>query len=1038
LVLIESIAAVATVLVLVIAVAAAMDYWLRPTTWIGRAILFGGLCVAIISVVGWLAWRIRNRRINNLSIAARLEAVEPGLGDRLSSVVSLLQQGKGGNELTDAAVDQASSELAKMRPDQSIDWRPALRSAATAMVMWSLFALFCFWRPDGASLAAKRLLSPSTDARWPQRNHLVLENVPSRAYSNQQIEVFVRDTQSRLPDDVEILFRPIDAPTVSPPLKMSGETAAAQFDLGRASVDVRARGGDDTSMPWQRIELIDAPRIVASTLTLIPPAYLNRQPIEVGELQFSIIRGTQLRMEAQLSLPVRSAELVLTPFDAATGPNTFPMTLVTESAADSGSASAVATGTQLRAAPFAPESSGSLRMRWIDAAGLTGESERQWRITVDQDSVPRVVLVQPENDIEVTPTGTVDLVTECQDDFGIDSAWLEISLGGAAAPLRLAAIEDSTQDRLRVDWRGRPEDIVSQISPSGAELAGGASLEGTVLEIAGVAIDTAGQRGQSTVRRMRIVSAQTMRQNIAREQSEALRQLAEARVQQEIALEQTEAARGRVGDEDDLRQAAADRIGAAAAAQRAVLGNLSGQNNSAIERLNRAAEMASANKIPQPDLDTLRQAVHGIANDSGQRAREALDQAAGAMNQSRTDETRRLLDQATEAQTQAIQQLEDLVESMRLEDSQRAAADELTLLAAAQSRLADQSRAASGARDEQSERARLAAKQRELARETERAVAQLQQLAESLEADPGARDRAARARDAAAALAASADAQPSTADPDADASLATAETMRQAAEQLERGRDGRSATLQEQAMRQLNEARDRLDSPPTSFNESSASEPQVSFAASVDQTLRQQQAVVDQMNENSFQSADQIADQQDAIYRLATAAARSQDAPLGFPESLRDAAVDMQTASALLRRQSSMSDALEAATAARDRLKLIADSLASANEQGDPSQSPTDSPPEDQSSDQPEEDNPQGVTLETLRLVRATQEYLRQRTEDLVNRSTEMDPLESKSTALAKIDAQRRRLADEQRRLIERIEAYLDDPAGESNEQAPE
>lgn len=1049
LVWVDAASSLVCLIVLIFFFGALADWWIRPSSWWGRGLVFALVVAAIVGASTWFVWNRLRKRISRLSVARRLEAVFPSMGDRLSSAVAMIESRRrsarslSSEQLTDAAVRQAASELDRLEPERVIDWRGSARSFAMALIMVAMVLLFCFWRPAGASLVAKRLFAPTVDAQWPKEHNLILENVPERVHAGAELELFIRDTIGTLPSDTELIVRPINGQTVSVPLRITGEAAVGNFEVGSVDVDVRAFGGDDLSMPWRRIEVMDAPAIKAYQLVLTPPSYLDQQPVEVAESQFEVIAGTRVRVSAELTLPVESAELVL----VQRGQSPTPIAVDVSSL-----------GRELFVDALELNSTTEFFFRWTDTNGLVGESDRRWRATVDEDSPPRVTLAVPESDAEVTTQVDLKIAGVAIDDFGLLESWFEVRHVQTATQGRIAEREmNATTAEVQLEWTGGVEELLTLISDSSDQATGDETaseskgpelplaqvplaqvpLEGTTFEIVAVAIDTAGQRGQSTTRRIRIISQQAMRQAIARQQSDAMQQLMEARTQQEIALEQTEAAQSRVGGSSEQRQAAADRIQAAEVTQQAVNRNVMDSSSSAASQLRQASETAERNGLSNQALNELVESVERIAAGSLPAAKDALNNAAESLAAGSSEESKQQLDTAAAAQQDALEQLENLVQSMRRDDAKRAANDELSELAAAQARLTQQGRQTSDALNPEEERRRLAQKQRELARETEQLAQELRDLADELTTETGDADgtpdsiEADRARAAADALERGlADGEPAESDTTSPQNSA-ADTMRQAAEELARGREGRAESLQQGAQEQLDEARRQLSgSTGRGDNDQQSDENNTqSFAVGVQQALRRQDLLVDQLVNEPEMKVETLAEEQSAIADLTQKVASDPQAPPGFEASLEDATKDMQTAAALLKRQSERRSAEEAATAARQRLRFVVESLLS-----DPSESSQDGDnrAEEDTNGDDQQESQQGIPTSTLKLLRATQEFIRTRTEDIVRRQADVDALATDPVRASRLEAVKRQLAEEQTRLVERIEELVREK-GESN-----
>ncbi len=1021
--------AVAVLLALVVlgaAVAVGLDWWLRPSAPLGRWTTTVVLSGWLVAVAGWFLRGIPQRRISTTLVARQLERRLPALGDRLSSAVAMLDSSDAReSELRGQVVRQAAEELSVARPEQTIDAAPAVRMAILAGLLVGTAVAAALWRPELAELAARRLFAPASAAAWPRRNYLELANVPERVHAGAEFEVFVQDRGGSLPADTAITVRTSSGERLSPPLRMSGTAGAAKIDGLGEDFAIRATGGDDDTMPWRSVRVVAAPQITSYELRLVPPEYSGRPPRTLVGERFRILAGTRLSIEAEVEPPVVEAR-----FERVGGSRAPADGAPSERGTTAGAASEEPgvwtaelgeAGNRLAVGPIVLDRGGQFVFRWTDREGLSGESRKRWRIEVEEDAVPRVALVQPAEDRELTAEGSIELEMLAEDDLGLAESWFQVQTGGTSLRFQPERLEGTPREHTR---RTRVH-VAALLEPTEAPAAG---LEvGQTIELTGVALDTAGQRGESTTRRLRIVSTETLRQSLAADQRAALEPLREAAREQKVAAEQTEAARGRLLGDDDQRAAAEDRLRAAEAAQAAAERRVAAGPESALERLREAVRKAEDNDIEAAGLRELLSALESAAEDRMQPAGAQLETAREQLAAEEDQAAAQSMEDAIANQRQAAETLDEVVATMRRDDARRAASETLAELQADQERLREASQQVADAVDARREASRLAQQQRRLAREAEAMRERLQQLAEELgEQNPQA---AAAAEQAAERL------QPEAGDQQPPSS-SVADAMRAAAAELERGREGRASQLQQQIADQLaaaeRELRGESGSPQSAETESE--DPLQNFAAGLE-TLRSEQAsLVAALREELDPT---LAAAQDALADESETLAATPAAPPGYPEAVTDVASEMRVAAALLRRRGSEAAAVERAESALTRLEFIAESL-----RGSPTP-PSDASPASEAAEQTdaesrEEQNPP-VPLSTLRLVRATQEFLRARTEQLAaaeQAATEQaadeqaadEPAvrEPAAEALrrARFAAAKRALAEEQQRLIERIERY--------------
>ncbi|XZE54590.1 hypothetical protein SH139x_000563 [Planctomycetaceae bacterium SH139] len=152
--------------------------------------------------------------------------------------------------------------------------------------------------------------------------------------------------------------------------------------------------------------------------------------------------------------------------------------------------------------------------------------------------------------------------------------------------------------------------------------------------------------------------------------------------------------------------------------------------------------------------------------------------------------------------------------------------------------------------------------------------------------------------------------------------------------------------------------------------------------------------------------------------QLATATSE----PAGFPETLGDAAADMRIAAQLLQRGEPTAVSLDAATAALQRLDLVLESLDAATDNSERSAPAEGGEPTTEEQNAEAEENKK--MMASLRLARATQAFLKTRTMELMQAIEEATEKSTDPAIKARYEVAKRKLAEEQQRLIDRIESY--------------
>jgi hypothetical protein len=253
---------------------------------------------AVVAAMAWAGYRflwngLGGMRLGDVQIARRIERRFPSLGDRLESAIQFLKQpeleiGAGSAALRRAVIIDTESQVAELDVDQVIQPTPARRAMACAGVLTLFAAVLVAISPASAKIALARLARPLGDDAWPRYYHLEFKSPPTRIAAGQNFEVeLLHDAQHQLPEVVEIQYRYQTGPAgyeVEPePMRWLNGALVARKDNVQRPFEYRASGGDDDSMPWRRLEVLEAPRIAQLGVTLHPPQYTGL-PVEESEL----------------------------------------------------------------------------------------------------------------------------------------------------------------------------------------------------------------------------------------------------------------------------------------------------------------------------------------------------------------------------------------------------------------------------------------------------------------------------------------------------------------------------------------------------------------------------------------------------------------------------------------------------------------------------------------------------------------------------------------------------------------------------------
>ena len=374
---------------------------------------FALVSVALWAVYRW--WYVPSRnQLASLAVARRVEAHFPQLRDMLASSMEFLEQSEddrtaGSAQLRRLVVAEAQSAVERLPLDDVIDRRPlrrAVRWLAAPMIVLMFILAF---DASAVGTAVTRLVAPLGSTQWPRTNHLAFRNVPKRMAAGQTFEVELIDTAGPLPDDVRIEYRMADRASresTNEPMTRAGEAMLARRENVRQSFAFRAVGGDDHTMPWHWVEVVEPPRLEAFSVIAHPPAYTGL-PSASAEGHLEVLAGSGLEVRGAANESLSAARILIE--------SAPPI------AATIGADEASGDRRTFRIAPeqWIASESGPYRVELSDADGIASVVG-QWNLRVQPDQPPSVSWTRPAEDLYVTAAAVVPIEVSVTDNLAIE------------------------------------------------------------------------------------------------------------------------------------------------------------------------------------------------------------------------------------------------------------------------------------------------------------------------------------------------------------------------------------------------------------------------------------------------------------------------------------------------------------------------------------------------------------------------------------------------------------------------------------------
>ncbi|HEY1785056.1 MAG TPA: DUF4175 family protein, partial [Pirellulales bacterium] len=514
--------------------------------------------VALLAVLVWAAIHylrpVLVRRLDDVAIAQKIERHFPTLRDRLSSSVEFLHASPsdrlaGSPALRELVIAQTAAATKDLDLTAVLERRPTRRAVAGAVVAIALAAAAVLLDPSAARLALARLANPLGSAAWPRKNDLVFQYPPERIAAGQTFEVELADSRGRpLPDQVRIHYLydtgGEEIEEVENMHLLGGVMVARKENVARP-FQYRAEGGDDDTMPWSQLDVVEPPRIESLRATLYPPAYTG-WPVEPTENNLHALRGTRVAFSGVATQPLRSATLKQ---DA--GPAIACIVSGDGRRFDLPAAKAEPDGSTADGPePMTVDKSGQYWFELEDTQGVVGGQESRWEIRAVTDAPPTVTVERPGASAFVTPAAVVRLRAIAKDDLGVRRVALHFrpnpAAGGGNADAGGNAdgekVEAGQPTEVEVPLFVAPPTDADNPNAAAGSLSAGLPGDSRVVEHAWdlsklnlapgsqltfvvSATDAAGQTGRSADRRLNIITPQELTDRLAQRQELILAEL---------------------------------------------------------------------------------------------------------------------------------------------------------------------------------------------------------------------------------------------------------------------------------------------------------------------------------------------------------------------------------------------------------------------------------------------------------------------------------------------------------------------------------
>lgn len=562
--------------------------------------------MATAAAAGAFAWTGYRRlirplcvRLSDVDLARRVQRRFPELGDRLASAVEFLGQPEddptaGSVALRRAVIVDATASTEELDFQQIVAPRPAVGATLAATVSLALALSLIVLDPMSSRIALARLANPFGNVGWPQVTHLALRQKITRVARGGDFEVEVVDLfGASLPADVRIHYRfeSADGAVTEETERMRpfGAALSARRENVTRPFSYRIDGGDDQSMQWVPVEIVEPPAIDSLVVTLTPPEYTG-WPAERADGHIRALTGTAATM---VGVPTRPLQLVTVCLEdgqqiaGSLAPNGMSFTVPADAAR-----------------PWTIEQSGSYWLRLVDLDRVVGGEDARWEIRAIEDAPPTVLCEQPAATVYATSQATVPLRVVAKDDLAVHRVSLVFGRFEAENRNQTEVVLDDAGpvaagrgQRFDRDAPGDVREVTYAWDIEPLNLPPGTQLDFLIK-----ADDYRPQTGQSELRRLSIIRPEELAELIASRQSTILSELRRVLEMERQSRQQVAALEIRLGEVASLDQLDVDHLRGAELNQRQVGHTLTSRSDGVPMHIFRLLADLENNKLDSPDV----------------------------------------------------------------------------------------------------------------------------------------------------------------------------------------------------------------------------------------------------------------------------------------------------------------------------------------------------------------------------------------------------------------------------------------------------
>lgn len=563
--------------------------------------------LTVVAAVVWAAIRYLlaglTRPLRDVDVALRVEQRFPQLNDRLASTIEFLRQREddplaGSSALRRAVINQTRAEVDHLDLNDAIRTKPSLRAALAAIGICLLGAAIALLDPTSARVAISRLAYPLAELPWPQVNHLQLRQPVRRVALGRDFEVEVIDAfGAELPDKVWIQYRFKDSagqPNVEEqPMLFAGDAMLARRESVTRPFSYRVRGGDDDSMPWIGVEVVEPPAVEDLQVELHYPSYTG-WPDKTSDPRIRALVGTEVSFRGTTTKPVRRVKV-----ETSDGKQY-------EAQVDDDGFGFVLPGKEGR--PLVVEETGSYWFILEGRDALVGGTDLRYDLRAVRDLRPSVSIDEPVGNVYVTADAVVPLKIVAKDDLRLSRVALNFVRGGREkeepSPEVVTLYEAPQREMADAALRqvsGEPQGE-SRTLDHRWDLAPLALQPGSQTTFYATATDEVPSTGESPKRLLYVITVAELEDRLAQRQSLILGELTRVLEIERDVRQRTSGAEIQVDQIGRLAEQDVDRLQGAELGQRQVSRTLTNSTDGIRAQVKAVLAELENNQLDSPEL----------------------------------------------------------------------------------------------------------------------------------------------------------------------------------------------------------------------------------------------------------------------------------------------------------------------------------------------------------------------------------------------------------------------------------------------------